>query len=164
VLVVVAVGVYVGVGVWVGVCVAVLVGVCVAVSVGVCVGTGVAVLVGVLVAVCVGSAVAVCVGTVVAVAVRVGVAVLGIAVGSVPLCVGYAPSTTMQYVGAVMLNNVFVGGLADTEGWMPIMLGRLNVVVPFPPNFVPRIAKSALCWDMFKDCPSHARQPLGTNL
>lgn len=68
--------------------------------------------VAVCVGVCVGNGVAVCVGTVVAVAVRVGVTVLGIAVGSVPLFVGYAPSTAMQYVGAVMLNNVFVGGLA----------------------------------------------------
>ena len=118
----VAVLVGVGVAVWVGVRVVVLVGVRVAVWVEVLVE----VTVGVLLAVCVGSAVAVCVGTVVAVDVRVGVAVLGMAVGiTVPsLDEGYNPTTAMQYTGAVMLNDVFVGGFADTDGLTPTMFGR----------------------------------------
>ena len=42
------------------------------------------------------------------------------------------------------------------------MFGRLNVVDPFPPNFVPRSANSALFWDGLRDCPLQANQPTGT--
>lgn len=53
-----------------------------------------------------------------AVHVGVRVAVLGMAVGMyVPsLDEGNTPCTAMQYIGAVKLNDVFVGGLADAEG------------------------------------------------
>ncbi len=48
----------------------------------------------------------------------VRVAVFGMAVGiTVPsLDEGNTPTTAMQYTGAVMLNDVFVGGFADTDG------------------------------------------------
>ncbi len=107
-------------------------------------------------------------GTGVRLAVHVGVrvAVLGMAVGMIVPSVeeGNTPSIAMQYIGAVVLNDVFVGGLAETDGKVPTRLGRLNVVAFVLPYFVPMIAYSAWYWDLFRDCPLHASQPTGTKL
>jgi hypothetical protein len=53
-----------------------------------------------------------------AVHVAVRVAVLGMAVGMIVPSVeeGNPPSIAMQYIGAVVLNDVSVGGLAETDG------------------------------------------------